>query len=115
MTTWGTVSYINVQEYSTLSREGIKLIVLVNIHETITVSHLFNICNDLRGRAVWDRMNTINCGLEICTCANIYAISFIVLSHVDRVMRMVLPRQTILLTFKEAKVLESELDKWPDS
>lgn len=58
VTTWGTVSYINVQEYSTLSREGIKLIILVNIYKTITVSYLFNICNDLKGRAVWDRMDT---------------------------------------------------------
>jgi len=57
VTTWGTVRYINVQEYSTLSREGIKLIVLVNIYKTITMSYLFNICNDLRGREVWDRMD----------------------------------------------------------
>jgi hypothetical protein len=58
VTTWGTVNYINVQEYSTLSREGIKLIVLVNIYKTITVSYLFNICNDLRDRAVWDRVDS---------------------------------------------------------
>jgi hypothetical protein len=53
--TWGTVSYIHAQKYFTLPREKIKLIVLVNICKTITMSYLFNICNDLRDRAGWDR------------------------------------------------------------